>query len=206
MAEELNLGLDSFVFIDDSPHEREAMRRMCPELSVPEMPDDPAARPAWLRSLGHDLADAADGEDAQRSDLYAAEKRRAGLRDRLRSAFEDYLRGSRSDSDRARRQRLQMWPRRADASAHQPVQPDHRALRRRGDQGHGRRRPLRRAAWSRSTSSATTACDLRHGTDRRRHSVVQSFLMSCRVIGRAIETAFLGVLLQHLGGAWSSHW
>ena len=51
MAEELNLGLDSFVFIDDSPHEREAMRRMCPEMIVPELPDDPAARPQWLRAL-----------------------------------------------------------------------------------------------------------------------------------------------------------
>ena len=60
IAEELNLGLDSFVFIDDSPHEREAMRRMCPELSVPELPDDPAARPQWLRALVDDLADAAD--------------------------------------------------------------------------------------------------------------------------------------------------
>jgi HAD superfamily phosphatase (TIGR01681 family) len=48
LASELNLGLDSFVFIDDSPHEREAMRRLAPEVIVP-CPDP--AQPGWLRRL-----------------------------------------------------------------------------------------------------------------------------------------------------------
>src|SRR5690606_15446634 len=45
LAAELNLGLDSFLFLDDSPHEREAMRQVCPDVTVPEMPADPAQRP-----------------------------------------------------------------------------------------------------------------------------------------------------------------
>ncbi|MGH6729818.1 MAG: HAD-IIIC family phosphatase, partial [Sphingomicrobium sp.] len=76
IAEELNLGLDSFVFLDDSPHERDAMRRMCPELTVPELPDDPAARPQWLRALGATWPIRLTEEDARRSDMYIAERRR----------------------------------------------------------------------------------------------------------------------------------
>ena len=120
MAEELNLGIDSFVFIDDSPHEREAMRRMCPELSVPEMPEDPAARPAWLRSLRHDLADAADGggRPAQRSVC-----RRAPPPDRAAECgnLRGLSRPSRSGSDRERRKACRCAPHRTDASAHQPI-------------------------------------------------------------------------------------
>lgn len=40
IAKELNLGIDSFVFIDDSNFERNLVREMLPECSVPEFPDD----------------------------------------------------------------------------------------------------------------------------------------------------------------------
>ena len=92
IAAELNLGLDSFVFIDDSPHEREAMRRMCPELTVPELPTDPANRPLWLRALAVTWPTRLTEEDSRRSDMYLAEKRRAGVRETAVS-FQDYLRG-----------------------------------------------------------------------------------------------------------------
>src|SRR4029078_10700681 len=67
LARELNLGLDSFLFLDDSPHEREAMRRMCPEVFVPEMPADPALRPGWLRALRCTWPVRITSEDARRA-------------------------------------------------------------------------------------------------------------------------------------------
>jgi FkbH-like protein len=42
ISRELNLGLDSFVFVDDSPVERELMRMKLPEVLTIEMPEDPA--------------------------------------------------------------------------------------------------------------------------------------------------------------------
>ena len=52
MAEELNLGTDSFVFFDDSEAEREMVRQMLPEVTVPDFP----ARPEELGALhGKDL-------------------------------------------------------------------------------------------------------------------------------------------------------
>lgn len=43
IAGELNLGLESFLFVDDNPVEREAIRRNLPAVKVLDLPDDPAA-------------------------------------------------------------------------------------------------------------------------------------------------------------------
>src|SRR5204862_7463962 len=51
LAAELNLGVDSFVFLDDNPVERDWVARALPEVSVPELPEDPAMRPAFIRGL-----------------------------------------------------------------------------------------------------------------------------------------------------------
>ena len=40
IAKELNLGLDSFVFIDDNPVERESVKQILPEVTVPEFPKE----------------------------------------------------------------------------------------------------------------------------------------------------------------------
>ena len=42
IAEELRIGLDSLVFVDDNPFERNFVRRELPMVAVPELPDDPA--------------------------------------------------------------------------------------------------------------------------------------------------------------------
>ena len=42
IAEELSLGLDSMVFLDDNPVERDFVRQALPQVAVPELPDDPA--------------------------------------------------------------------------------------------------------------------------------------------------------------------
>ncbi|RYZ14944.1 MAG: HAD-IIIC family phosphatase [Alphaproteobacteria bacterium] len=48
IAQDLNIGLDSLVFVDDNPAERSIVRRLVPEVAVPELPDDPAD---YLRAL-----------------------------------------------------------------------------------------------------------------------------------------------------------
>lgn len=48
IAEELNLGLDSFVFIDDNSVERDIVTSMIPEVSVPGFVDDPSDLRYWF--------------------------------------------------------------------------------------------------------------------------------------------------------------
>jgi predicted enzyme involved in methoxymalonyl-ACP biosynthesis len=41
IAEELNIGIDALVFVDDNPFERDLVRRELPMVAVPEISDDP---------------------------------------------------------------------------------------------------------------------------------------------------------------------
>jgi len=85
LAAEINIGLDSMVFLDDSPLERDWVRRHLPEVEVPEPPQDPALWPDFLRALPWFDNLGLTGEDAIRSRSYALEKKRAEHRNR----FED---------------------------------------------------------------------------------------------------------------------
>lgn len=51
IAEEINIGLQSIVFIDDSPHERDWVRKSLPEVFVPDWPADPVLYPYALKRL-----------------------------------------------------------------------------------------------------------------------------------------------------------
>ncbi|HEY1279356.1 MAG TPA: HAD-IIIC family phosphatase [Acidimicrobiales bacterium] len=79
LTAELNLGLQSVVFIDDNPHERERVRTALPEVLVPDWPDDPTAYPQALRSLRCFDRPATSAEDLNRTALYVTERRRDEL-------------------------------------------------------------------------------------------------------------------------------
>lgn len=51
IAGELNIGLDSMIFVDDSPVECERVRTAFPEVQVEQFPSDPLAIPAFMTSL-----------------------------------------------------------------------------------------------------------------------------------------------------------
>ncbi len=76
IAEELNLGLDSFVFFDDSPVERGEIRARLPEVTVIEVPEDPSLyRQALLESLRFESLQVTE-EDRQRAAMYQTERKR----------------------------------------------------------------------------------------------------------------------------------
>src|SRR5690606_33136158 len=52
IAEDLELGLDSLVFVDDNPAERELVRRTLPAVSVPELPEAPELYAQCLADAG----------------------------------------------------------------------------------------------------------------------------------------------------------
>ncbi len=88
LAAELNLGLQSVVFIDDNPVERARVREALSEVLVPDWPEDKTLYPSRLLEL--DCFDSAyiTAEDAARNDAYAAEKQRESIRKTVGSAAE----------------------------------------------------------------------------------------------------------------------
>lgn len=89
LAAELGLGIESFVFLDDDPVQRAEVRARLPA-AVPEMPQDPCRRPRWLRELPALRRLALTAEDAERGRLY---EERAGREDLKRAAgsLEEFL-------------------------------------------------------------------------------------------------------------------
>jgi len=80
LAAQFNLGLDSFVFLDDNPIECAAVRAGCPEVIVLQLPQQSERIPAFLDSLW--ILDRATGtrEDRERSQWYRANSEREELR------------------------------------------------------------------------------------------------------------------------------
>ena len=74
IAKELNIGLDSLVFVDDNPAEREEVRQALPEVLVPEMSDDPTDYPRILDAARCFEVPAITSEDRQRSEMYRGQR------------------------------------------------------------------------------------------------------------------------------------
>ena len=80
ISEELNIGLDSMVFLDDSPFERGLVRRDLINVMVPEVPEDPALVPSMLAEAGYFEALAITEDDQLRTAAYTANRSRQELR------------------------------------------------------------------------------------------------------------------------------
>jgi FkbH-like protein len=70
IAEMLSLGLESMVFLDDNPAERMQVRRELPQVAVPELPDDPALYARTLTAAGYFEAITYSEEDRKRATFY----------------------------------------------------------------------------------------------------------------------------------------
>lgn len=86
----LNIGMDSMVFIDDNPFERELVRSMIPEICVPELPSDPACYLGYLQRLNLFETASYSSEDADRTGMYQAEAKRRESEAAFAS-LDDYL-------------------------------------------------------------------------------------------------------------------
>ena len=92
LAAELNLGLQSVVFLDDNPVERARVRETLPEVFVPEWPETPFLYTERLQALRCFDSPAISREDAERTALYAAERQRDTARTNVGS-IDEWLQG-----------------------------------------------------------------------------------------------------------------
>jgi len=90
IAEILNLGLDSLVFVDDNPAERALVRSELPEVAVPELPTDAAEYAQALEKEGYFEATALSEDDLRRAESYRANARCEALKSEA-SSLEEFL-------------------------------------------------------------------------------------------------------------------
>ncbi len=90
IIETLNLGTDSFVFLDDNPFERNLVRSMLPEITVPELPEDPALYLSYLKELNLFETISYSEADQDRTRQYREEAGRISLKQQF-ATYTEYL-------------------------------------------------------------------------------------------------------------------
>ena len=91
IAQRLNIGLDSLVFLDDNPSERSIVRRMVPEVAVPEVSGDPIDFIDVLERHQYFQVATLGVEDFKRTEYYRANEQRGEIEASL-GGLEDFLR------------------------------------------------------------------------------------------------------------------
>lgn len=195
IAKTLSIGLDSLVFVDDNPFERELVRQTLPDVFVPEIPEEPALVPRCLADSGCFETTTYTPEDAMRAELYAVNALRESQRDEATN-LENYLTnlgmtlqwGRLSDADVPRVTQLinktnqfNLLTRRLSEEEVRTFQKNPRAL------------GLHLRLLDRFGDSGVIAVVTGHLKDDYTFSI-DDWLMSCRVLGRQVENATLNVV------------
>jgi FkbH-like protein len=200
----IDLGLESFVFLDDNPAERKRVRDALPAVAVPELPDDPSEWISVVQAAGYFEQTSFSREDGLRGAMYKANARRAEQLERIGN-HDDYLRSldmtlSIAPFDQSGRKRIaqlfaksnqfNLTTRRHGEGEVAALQanPDALTVQARltdmfGDNG----------------MISAVIC-LKNG----RRWEIDSWIMSCRVLGRRVEEAILQYLVREARAAGAS--
>lgn len=199
IQEELNLTESSFIFIDDNPLERNMVSGQCPEVFVPEFPKDTAELPKFAEDLYKKyfrilhLTD----EDAQKTKMYQEEAKRTAIKGKALD-LDEYIRMLEIRADIhimrdeeigrvcqlcSKTNQFNLTTKRYDLKELKELASDNAvdiftvsAADKFGDNG------LISVVITRKSGS---------------NVVIDTFLMSCRVMGRKLEQIILSVLIEN---------
>jgi FkbH-like protein len=206
LAEELNLGLDSFIFVDDSDYECGMVRRELPEVEVVQTPARPVEVPYCLDQVSRLELLALTAEDLRKTEMYAQERIRRQLResaDQRGGGLDGYLASLEmvmtvGIDDPTPLKRLAQLTQKTNQFNLTTRRYDEQKMRRLIDISDWM------VAWFSlkdvfGDSGIVGLClfDL----SEPRVATLDTLLMSCRVIGRKAESAFLNVLLKRLAAS-----
>jgi FkbH-like protein len=201
-AEKLSLGLDSIVFIDDSPVEREEVARALPSVEVLDFPNDPTGLVGALSEYsGFDSLRQTD-EDRKRADAYVHEAQRSAVK-AISKSPEEFYRSlglqlgifSARIEQAGRLHQLLMKTNQFNLTTRRISEEAFRAVL-----GNSTYLVIGLRVSDRFGDSGITGLAI---IDRGRHDVwtVRDFLLSCRVLGRTVENAFLSWLVARAAKA-----
>ncbi len=202
LAKRLGVGLDSLVFVDDNPVERDEVRRTLPEVTVPEFPSDPAQLPG----LGEELAwryfyrVTVGEEDRAKTALYRARAQAVDASQHFESpeAFLESLKMealcsvndaallARSAQLSQKTNQFNLTLKRYTEAQISELLQDPRCVL------------ICASLRDRFTDHGWIALAIFRRDDASGHWDLDSFMMSCRVIGRGFERAFLHACIAHV--------
>lgn len=197
IAETLNIGIESIVFFDDNPAERAQVRASLPLVAVPELPLDPAYYARILLSSGYFESVHFSEEDKQRTQQYHANSKRDTLKKAIHN-IDDYLKSlemtlSLSHFDAMGLQRIVQLINKSNQfnlTTRRYSETDISAIM---DDPHSFTLQARLSdRFGDNGMISTIICkESAHGVWD-----IDTWLMSCRVMGRSVEKAMLNEIVE----------
>ena len=197
IAQELNIGIDSLAFLDDNPFEREQVRAALPEVLVIDLPQNPLDYATTVRDFPVFERLALSAEDQQRTAMYAEQRQRAGAEQSFQSK-EDFFRfldqeaelNPVSDLNVARIAQLTQKTNQFNLTTRRYTEAQIAEM-------------AKQPGWN-IFSIRVRDCFGDHGLvgvaiahDQGEQCEIDTFLLSCRVIGRTVETALLAHIAKN---------
>lgn len=196
ISAELNLGIDSLAFLDDNPIERQQIRTELPEVSVLDLPDDPMKYAQALRDCPLFERLVLSTEDRQRSEQYVFQRQRLELERGLNSR-EDFYRslGQKAEiTDVSARSLVRV------AQLIQKTNQFNLTTRRYTEQQIAEM--IASEDWNvyclrvqdRFSDNGIVGAAIIHTSGDTWE--IDTFVLSCRVIGRTVETGFISFIVD----------
>ncbi len=200
IAHELNIGLDSFVFVDDSDFEISLVRERIPEITVVKVPEKLYDYPSSIREIIPLFYQTSKSiEDTERVKIYQQQQQREVTKQQF-SSLEDYLQHLELKI-KIYENPSNLIPRIAQLT--QKTNQFNLTTKRYTEtqiESYISNKIYKIWAFEVldkfGTSGITGVCIGKYVNSKK--MVIDSFLMSCRVIGRNIEFAFFNFLINFL--------
>lgn len=194
IACQLNIGTDALVFLDDNPAEREQVRQALPEVAVPELTEDPSDYPLLLLAGGYFEAVTFTDDDRARAGQYRANAERAQLAGSVRD-INDYLASLEmvirfAPFDATGRSRIAQLTNRSNQFNLTTRRYDDAAVAALEQRNDAFTLQVRLADRFGDNGMISVLICLADGTDL----IIDTWLMSCRVLNRRVEQAVIDVL------------
>ncbi|HVN63283.1 MAG TPA: HAD-IIIC family phosphatase, partial [Candidatus Binataceae bacterium] len=196
MAAELNIGIDSLAFLDDNPAERQRIQMELPEVSVLELPDNPMAFASVIRRHPSLERLTLSSEDRERARYYRDQRERVSLQESA-SSLEEFLR---SLSQTMRIEPVNDATRRRVAQLTQKTNQFNLTTHRYSEQ------QISDISGEPGSEVYSVQVQDRFGDNgivgviilrkAEANCEIDTFLLSCRVLGRTLETAMLAFILD----------
>jgi FkbH-like protein len=197
IAQTLNIGIDALVFVDDNPFERNIIRRELPMVMVPEIGEDPSDYVEKVSESGYFEAVVLTADDVRRAEQYQANLQREAAKSSVTDMV-GYLKSldmkliwSPFDAvGRARIVQLINKSNQFNLTTRRYSEGEIDALMGRSDVIHLQLRL--QDAFGDNGMISVLICRLVDQTTAE----IDTWLMSCRVLGRGVEEAALNLLVE----------
>lgn len=196
LAAELNIGLDSFVFVDDNPTERELIRQMLPMVEVPEFPAQPYELMPFFKQLVEDYFKvySVTDEDKKKTEQYKQNAARAQAQASF-ADFDSFLESldiqitieSANEFNIPRIAQMTQKTNQFNLTTHRYTDADVRGFFENGWK-----------IWCMSVADRFGDNGVTGAVMVTPEGAIDTFLLSCRILGKGIEMAFVKTIISLL--------